>query len=457
MTARNDAHSAQQPTRNHHRREARFREGAGFAASGAAAEAPGRHPAAEAALEPEGDGHGQVVVAVGGGDLETAGDAARPEAQGNLGGRDLHRVEQRRIVPSKALSERRLGSAHNAFSAESAPRGRCRLEGNFRVRSELGVDLTSVLAASEAGGGLFAVNHPVLNLGNLCLGCAWVLGTPPGDIDPVEVQNGAYSLMGTLLYSDALAFWDAILDAGGRAAATGGIDDHRAGIDLDALQSPIGSATTLVYADALSVEAILASVRAGRTVVKLEGPNDPMVELFAGDVTLGDTVDGPVTLRAVVTGATSGRLAFVRNGELARHVDVTSDPFEATLEVDPPYGDVDDRWRAQLSMPRPRVVTSHLWGRATGGPPHAGAGPGGGCGCRTAGGESGAWRWPGRAGAGEPPSGAAVGPVARPAPHRQGSKTDTVVPTPTRSVTRIVPSLGVLGRKSMVSFVPTSA
>jgi hypothetical protein len=267
---------------------------------------------------------------------------------------------------------------------------------DFRVRSELGVDLASVLAETEAAGGLFAINHPVLDIGNLCLGCDWVLDTPPEGIDAVEIQNGAYSLTGTLFYRDALAFWDAILDAGGRAAAIGGSDDHRAGIDLDGLQSPIGSPTTMVYADALSVDAILAAVRAGRTVVKLEGPDDPMVELFAGDAMVGDTVSGPVTLRAVVTGASSGTLAFVRNGELARQVDVDGDPFEATLEVEAPYGDTDDRWRAQLSMPRPRVVTSHLWVRATGEPAPPDAGPGGGssgggCGCRAANGAGGSW------------------------------------------------------------------
>jgi len=75
-----------------------------------------------------------------------------------------------------------------------------------------------------------------------------------------------------LFYRDALAFWDALLDEGAHVAAIGGSDDHRAGVDLDRLQSPIGSPTTMVYADELSVAAIVAAVRAGRTVVKLEGP-----------------------------------------------------------------------------------------------------------------------------------------------------------------------------------------
>ncbi len=266
---------------------------------------------------------------------------------------------------------------------------------DFRARSDVGVTFESMVADTRSAEGVFAINHPVLDLGDLCLGCAWDLGTE--GVDALEIQNGAYSLTGVLFYRDAIAFWDAMLDEGAHVAAIGGSDDHRAGIDLDRLQSPIGSPTTMVYADELSVAAIVDAVRNGRTVVRLEGPGDPMVELTAGSAMVGDTVDGPVTLTAIVTGATSGSLAFVRNGAIHTQVDVTSDPFETTLEVDAPFGDVDDRWRAQLSMPRPRVVTSHIWVRANGEDPPPDGGPGGGstggggCGCHVSGGANGVW------------------------------------------------------------------
>ena len=269
---------------------------------------------------------------------------------------------------------------------------------DFRVASGLGVDIESIIADTTAAGGLFAINHPVLNLGSLCIGCAWELGGPPEAIDAVEVQNGAYSVTGTLFYTNALAFWDRLLDEGSRAAAIGGSDDHRAGMELDRLQSPIGGPTTMVFAEELTVAAILEGIRAGRTVLKLEGPDDPMVELFADDQPLGSTVDGPeVTLRVVVTGTTSGTLQLVRNGEPHTRVTVDADPFETTLVVSAPYGDVDDRWRAQLNAPTPRVVTSHVWVRANGEdpPPDMGTEPdagdelpeatgGGGCDCHTA-------------------------------------------------------------------------
>src|SRR5690606_9604411 len=205
-------------------------------------------------------------------------------------------------------------------------------------------------------------------------------------------QNLSYSVTGTLFYRRAVGFWEDLLDAGGHVAAIGGSDDHRAGAGTGMFTSPIGGPTTMVYADELSASAIVRAVREGRTVVKLEGPDDPMVELVAGDARIGDTITArSAELRATVTGGQGGSLRFLRNG--ARHGDpivVDADPFVTTLAIEAPDGDTDDRWRAQLDIDGdPRVVTSHLWIEATGEPiqPDAGvpseAGPGG-CGCRAA-------------------------------------------------------------------------
>lgn len=275
---------------------------------------------------------------------------------------------------------------------------------DFRVASGLGVDGASMSAATRAQGGLFALNHPNLDLGSLCLGCAWELPLEASAIDAIEIQNGAWSVTGAFFFIPTLRRWDALLAEGGRIAAIGGSDDHRAGRDLDSTQSPIGSPTTMVFAERLDVAAILEGVRSGRTVVKLEGPDDPMVELEAthasGRARLGDELSGNATLIARVTGAPIGAvLRFMRNGVTDTQVEVDADPFEATLEITPPPGDVDDRWRAQLDVDRnPRVVTSHLYVRATGEPPvdagpprdasTGGTGGGGGCGCRSAEGSS---------------------------------------------------------------------
>lgn len=267
---------------------------------------------------------------------------------------------------------------------------------DFRVRSGLPVTGQTMVDAVDAQSGLFTINHPALRLGNACLGCAWEVELPPSRVAAVEIQNGAYSTTGIFFFMPSMRFWDSLLATGAHVAAIGGSDDHRAGRDLSATQSPTGSPTTMVYASELSVAAILEGVRTGRTAVKLEGPEDPMVELFAGDAMLGETVEGnaagQVTLRARVTGAAEGNVRFFRNGApSSESFAIDADPFEVSLEVAAPPSDDDDRWRVHLDLGgRPVAITSHVWVRATGLAPvdagmsaDAGIGEGdtSGCGC----------------------------------------------------------------------------
>jgi MYXO-CTERM domain-containing protein len=248
---------------------------------------------------------------------------------------------------------------------------------DFRVGSaDPTVTIRDITDAVAAQGAVLAINHPALNLGDLCIGCAWSHTEPPGSVAAVEIQNGQYSVTGTLFFARSVRFWETYLARGEHVAPIGGSDDHRAGEDRGSLASPIGGPTTMVYATELSAPAIVAAVRAGRTVVKLQGPGDPMVDLRAGDALLGDTVRAPrATLRVTVTGATGATLSFVRNGAAEDSVAVTSDPFTATRDVDAPAGTTDDRWRCELSVNgQPRVVTAHLWIAATGSPPPLDAG-----------------------------------------------------------------------------------
>ncbi len=265
---------------------------------------------------------------------------------------------------------------------------------DFRAQSGLEAGVESMLASVEAQGAAFSINHPVLDLGTQCLGCAWSLEVDPHRVSAVELQNGAYSVTGTIFYARAVRFWEQLLASGAHVAAIGGSDDHRAGTGTDMFASPIGSPTTMVYADELSAEAIVRAVREGRTVVKLEGPDDPMVELSAGALGIGDTVtERSAELSARVTGGAGASLALVRNGRVVETVEVDADPFDLTRTIEAPGGEADDRWRAQLEVDgRPRVVTSHLFVRATGEPiadagARADGGPSAtpsGCGCRAA-------------------------------------------------------------------------
>ena len=224
-----------------------------------------------------------------------------------------------------------------------------------------GVTIAAAATAFTAQGALLAINHPALDLGDVCIGCAWKHEVPPS-LAAVEIATGGLDKAGKFFTDDATAFWDGLCAQGLHVAAIGGSDDHRAGVDLDAFQSPIGDPTTMVFADGLSVPAILEGVASGRTVVKLQGPADPMVVLESfgrvGDTIIADFAE----LSATVTGAPAGSLVrFVHNGQAMDPIAVTGDEFVATVEaVAPATG--EDRWRAEVIVDgQPRTITSHLW------------------------------------------------------------------------------------------------
>ncbi|MBL9102591.1 MAG: PHP domain-containing protein [Myxococcales bacterium] len=225
-----------------------------------------------------------------------------------------------------------------------------------------GVTIAGAAAAFAEQGALLSINHPVLELGNVCIGCAWKHEVP-ASLSAVEVATTGLDKGGGYFTDDAIKYWDGLCATGLHVAAIGGSDDHRAGQDLDAFQSPIGDPTTMVYAESLSVAAIINGIRAGRTMVKLQGPDDPMVELTADAAIEGDTISADsVTFTATVTGAPEGSaVRFVRNGVPLGMTPIEGDPFAATVEANAP-GEGEDRWRAEVIVGSgPRTITSHLW------------------------------------------------------------------------------------------------
>lgn len=212
-------------------------------------------------------------------------------------------------------------------------------------------------------GALFSVNHPSLDLGTLCIGCAWRQKLARDQIDAVEIETGGYSQAGIIFLEPSIRFWETVLQTKPHTPAIGGSDDHRGGASTDPADSPIGSPTTLVFATELSAAGILDGIRAGHTVVKTQGPEDPMVELSSGTAIVGDTVHGDkVTLKAVVTGGSGQKLRLVKNGTAMEPVAVDADPFTYQIEVLPPPAGQEDRYRAEvLVSDKPRTITSHLY------------------------------------------------------------------------------------------------
>ncbi|HWB79318.1 MAG TPA: CehA/McbA family metallohydrolase [Nannocystaceae bacterium] len=228
------------------------------------------------------------------------------------------------------------------------------------------VTIAGAFAALHDQGALVSINHPVLDLGDVCIGCAWDHEIDPLSIDAVEIATTGWDAAGRLFDDEAIAFWDDLCDLGAHAAAVAGSDDHSAGASAGAFSSPIGDPTTMVYATELSVDGLLAGIRASRTVVKLQGPADPMVELVALREYEGDTVhaDAPVDYEVTVRGGTGFRLRLVRDGDKGGAVDVDADPFVHAFTLESP-SDGETRVRAELLDGNSRaVITSHIWQRA---------------------------------------------------------------------------------------------
>lgn len=225
-----------------------------------------------------------------------------------------------------------------------------------------GATLTSALEAYAAQGALFTINHPTLDNGSGCIGCAWEHPVPRTGIGAIEIGVGGWETTGAIFDEAAIAYWDRLSDEGIHLTAVGGSDDHRAGVNLNQLQSPIGDPTTLVHADELSVPALIQAVREGRTVVKLRGPDDPMIELTStGRRELDTAVGDRIELTAVITGGAGHQFRWVENGLPLDPIEIDQDPFTVTREVVAPEKG-ETRWRAEVLVGgRPRTVTSHVW------------------------------------------------------------------------------------------------
>lgn len=233
-----------------------------------------------------------------------------------------------------------------------------------------GVTAAGAIESYHDQGALFSINHPTVPGGNFCIGCPWEIDDDPTTIDGVEVQGGIW---------EAIDFWEKEIEAGSRAAAIGGSDDHRAGGATGPLDSRIGSPTTMVFAESLSVAAIVDGVRAGRTVVKVNGPDDPMIETELSGARMGDTVFADAaTLSATVSGGAGNTLWVIKNGNVVNRVPIAADPFTHDLEVVAPL-EGEDRYRHQVvSGTTALTIGSYVWLRAAESSPPDGGTPDGG-------------------------------------------------------------------------------
>jgi hypothetical protein len=251
-----------------------------------------------------------------------------------------------------------------------------------------GVTAEGAIQAYHDQGAFFTINHPTVPGGNFCIGCPWEIPVDPTTVDGLEVQSAIW---------EAVDYWEQLIVDGSRAAAIGGSDDHRGGEGSGPLYTPLGVPTTMVFAENLSVEAILAGINEGRTVVKVDGVDGPMLETELTGERVGDTVFGDrSTLSAVVTGGEGLTLLVIKNGSVTNRVTIDGDPFMHQKEVEAPEQG-EDRYRHQVvSGTTPKTIGSYVWLRAAEAPPDGGTPDGGfpdggtdpsgssGCSCRIA-------------------------------------------------------------------------
>lgn len=203
--------------------------------------------------------------------------------------------------------------------------------------------MAQVREAVKARGMLFSVNHPKD-------------GSPPwefdGLFDPdcIEVWGGPWFISNY----QSLAVWDEQLRQGKRITAVGGSDKHQGPFTGELGWYEIGTPCTWVYADALSVEAIVAGIRAGRVFIS-EGPDGPQIDLTAEAedqrIMMGDELCLPtgasLRLRCHVQGG-AGNLLQLVSAQKIREAEITTDDFTYECQVT-----VTDNtyWRAKVIEP----------------------------------------------------------------------------------------------------------
>lgn len=168
-------------------------------------------------------------------------------------------------------------------------------------------DIQDAVDAYVADDVFFSLNHPELDLGDLCIGCAWTWGVPDG-VGGLEIATGSLDV--SVLFTDSvIGRWEGLADEGRLLVPLGGSDDHRAGRDTGPFGATVGEPVTMIRADELSIAALREGLRRGRTAVKLGDASDPLPDLRVEGLTATLRVTGGdgAEVRWFVDGAEAGR------------------------------------------------------------------------------------------------------------------------------------------------------
>jgi len=189
-----------------------------------------------------------------------------------------------------------------------------------------GRSVADLAQAISASGAFTSINHPNRIGGESCMGCRWMDddAATVGAVQGVEIVNGA-----TVEGDNAgWSFWARMLNAGHRLTAIGASDEHTPD---EAEDNRIGRPVTVVYADALSEDAIVAGLARGRVYVRTRGIDGPALEFTAQvdghTLQMGEQASreaSQLTLRVDTAGATGQSVEWVRKGAVAGRASVDS-------------------------------------------------------------------------------------------------------------------------------------
>lgn len=179
---------------------------------------------------------------------------------------------------------------------------------DYRVGTAAVPDMNTVAREAQRLGAIISINHPNAPSGELCLGCGWK-PQPPVDLhlfSAIEAVNGG-AMRGP--YS-GVSYWEEQLQRGFRITGIGGSDNHHGDWPVSHPDS-VGSPTTVIYARALSVSAILDGIRAGHVFIDLTGSRNRMLEMkayIAGQpiAIMGDALAAPAGARVALTVRVAG-------------------------------------------------------------------------------------------------------------------------------------------------------
>jgi hypothetical protein len=213
---------------------------------------------------------------------------------------------------------------------------------DFRVGTTV-PSMQALFEQAEHMHAILSINHPNSPTGEICMGCGW---TPKDAIDPhliqsIEAVNGGAE---EGQYS-GISFWEKYLNQGYRITAIGGSDNHNAQSPAGT-RSAIGSPTTVIYANDLSVASILDGIRKGHVFIDLSASRDRRMEVSAEDnsqkAIMGDALQAPtgstIQISVHIVACGGNQLRFLLDGQpvaaLAANIAQPDQTVALTLPAD---------------------------------------------------------------------------------------------------------------------------